>query len=216
MTPDHQLAKPHGVTEYLAAARDPALAGFVYVETDRYLPSYVPEEEGEDALREWAKEPLEEVGFLRGIVETGGKEAALMKGCVLFAPFHLPHAQFQAYLRLAEGAAGPELWKRVVGFRYLLQGKGDGQVAKLVGSEHWLQNVVSLEQGRWVFEVGVDCHRDGTAGLEAVEEMIREIRKRQGYVRFVLSTYIAPFPYFPCLLSLFFLALLTHANRSSL
>jgi L-rhamnono-1,4-lactonase len=195
-SPSHPLAKQHIVSDYLAITR-PQPAGFVYVETDRYLPSFAPDDASEEKLHAWAKEPLAEVKFLRDIVERHGGE---MKGCVVFAPFHLAPDLFRTYLVMLERVAGPALWDRIVGFRYLLQGKGEGGVEKLVSGEDWLSNVASLSKGRggrgWCFDVGADVNRDGEAGLEAVGEMVREVRRREGsgggHVRFILSSFPSP------------------------
>jgi L-rhamnono-1,4-lactonase len=234
--PAHILTKRHGISDYLRVAPD--VDGFVYVETDRYLPSALPDininsdKVDEEALRAWCKEPLEEIKFLRRVVEgeadeeidgVGTGQEERMKGVVLFAPFHLPPPYFNTYLRIARETASPTLWRKVVGFRYLLQGKGEGEVERLVSSEDWISNLLSLSKsaehggkaGGWVFEVGADVHRDGTAGLEAIVKMVREVRKQESHqapVRFVLSTL------FPLL---FFLAryhwcfLLSHQQTTS-
>ena len=215
--PTHFLAKRHGISDYKAVTQfspaGSALNGFVYVETDRYLPSKTPDvnsdsskEEVEKALREWAKVPLEELGFLRRVVEESPQEGdgfekgdgEAMKGAVVWAPFHLSSSLFQAYLAIAEEAAGSKLWERVVGFRYLLQGKEEGEVKKLVSSEEWVDNIAALGKGRggkgWAFDVGVDIHRDGPEPLGSVGEMILRVREREAKdgkgtqpVRFVLS-----------------------------
>jgi L-rhamnono-1,4-lactonase len=95
-----------------------------------------------------------------------------------------------------------------VGFRFLLQGKREGEVGALVGSTAWLENVVALGKGRggrgWVFDVGVDTHRDGVEGLELVAGMVDEVRRRergaQHKVRFVISMLPPPPPSFLFLL----------------
>ncbi|KAF1943514.1 hypothetical protein EJ02DRAFT_433090 [Clathrospora elynae] len=159
MTPSHQLAKRHGIEDYVKVTGPRPEGGFVYVETDRYLASLEPElkdgqgeeEEWRRKIAEWAKEPLEEVKFLRRIVEGKGEEGdgfadadvdgdedgdgGLMKACVVWAPFHLGPALFSTYLSIAEEVAGPRLWRRVVGLRYLLQGKAAGEVKALDGVE---------------------------------------------------------------------------------
>ncbi|CAO2657874.1 Nn.00g071340.m01.CDS01 [Neocucurbitaria sp. VM-36] len=238
MTPGHQLAKRHGIADYKAvvstSAKPNSLSSspppppplplesisFIYVETDRYLPSPTPEipesdnaDEKRRKLAQWAAQPLEEIKFLRRIVEANpdasgsdgfqASDASLMSGAVLYAPFHLPPALFQTYLQIAEQVAGPALWARVVGFRYLLQGKAEGEVKRLVESEGWLENIVSLREGRggkgWAFDVGVDTHRDGVEQLESIVGMIQEVRRReasssgqQGHVRFVLNHLCKP------------------------
>lgn len=217
--PTHLLSKRHGVSDYKATTSSSltgsSLAGFIYVETDRYLPSKAPdlypnasEEQVKKALEEWARAPLQELEFLRRVVEDTPQEGdgfepgegEMMKGAVVWAPFHLSPSLFNAYLEIAEGTAGPMLWEKVVGFRYLLQGKEEGEVTNLVGSEEFVENVVSLGKGRggrgWAFDVGVDINRDGTEPLRAVGGTIREVREREGYndsgalpVRFVLSKF---------------------------
>lgn len=221
--PTHFLAKPHGISDYKATTQTSpagsALGGFIYVETDRYLPSKKPDlrsdasqEETQKALKEWARAPLQELEFLRRVVEDTPKEGdgfepgegELMKGAVVWAPFNLSSSLFDAYLGIAEGVAGPRLWDKVVGFRYLLQGKEEGEVSSLVGDADWVENIVRLSQGRggkgWAFDVGVDIHRDGTEPLVAVGEMIRKVREREAKiesgnapVRFVLSKSIYSF-----------------------
>jgi L-rhamnono-1,4-lactonase len=212
MASGHQLAKQHGISEYKAVTESVPV-GFVYVETDRYLPSAHPDLTGEESddqkrreLQEWAKEPLEELKFLRRIVEDEQHEGdsfekgdgALMKGCVVWAPFHVSTSLFQAYMSLAEDTAGPRLWSRVVGFRYLLQGKTGEEVRDLTGNVDWLENIMSLGRGRdgkgWAFDVGVDTHRDGDEPLERVADMIEAVRLKETRngekgkgVRFVLS-----------------------------
>ncbi|KAF3036371.1 hypothetical protein E8E11_005018 [Didymella keratinophila] len=215
--PSHFLVKRHGISDYKAvtasSAAGSALAGFIYVETDRYLPSKAPNissnasgEEVERKLREWAKAPLQELEFLRRIVEDRPQEGdgfekgdgERMKGAVVWAPFNVSTLAFNVYLRVAEEVAGPRLWEKIVGFRYLLQGKAEGEVKSLVSNDNWVENIVTLAKGRggkgWAFDVGVDIHRDGTDPLGAVGEMILNVREREAQngngtqpVRFVLN-----------------------------
>lgn len=201
MTPGHHLSKRHSITDYNAICT-PNVAGFVYVETDRFLPSAKPGL-GDD-VKDWAKEPLSEIAFLRRIVEGAPQEgdgfvkedAGRMKGAVVYAPLHLDPEQLERYFEAARKVAGEELWERVVGVRYLLQGKEDGEVERLLGSEGWMRNVLRLREGRggkgWVCDVGIDTHRDGVSLVEVVGRFIKEVRKKEnddgkGRVRFVLS-----------------------------
>jgi len=218
MSPGHHLAKRHGISDYLTIT-SPQPSGFIYVETDRYLPSVEPpsinesdnDEDVKAKLRTWAKEPLEELCFLARIVE--GKpeegdgfvesEAKKMKGCVIYAPFHCTPRVFKAYLDVAREVAGPKLWQYVKGFRYLLQGKGDGVVAKMLqeSEESWIQNLCALKRleggcEAWCFDVGVDTHRDGEEPMKAVGKLIaglRQYEEKEGHenrVKFVLSKFI--------------------------
>ncbi|KAH7112474.1 hypothetical protein B0J11DRAFT_597822 [Dendryphion nanum] len=155
MTPGHFLSKRHGISDYLSVARatsapDAQPAGFIYVETDRYLPSTSPnpsifaddsESSKIEKLKEWAKEPLEELRFLRRIVEGNPddedgflpQDSNKMVGCVIWAPFHLSTSLFNLYLRIAGEIAGTQLWNKVVGFRYLVQGiRTEGEMRQVV------------------------------------------------------------------------------------
>jgi L-rhamnono-1,4-lactonase len=216
MTPGHILTKRHGISDYLSVAAD--VVGFIYVETDRYLPAFYPSTTNsgnvsDEDLRTWAKEPLSEITFLRRIVEGKGDEDEdgvkqgqehKLKGVVLFAPLHISPSSFKRYLSLARDTAGPQLWRKVVGFRYLLQGKGEGKVQQLVNSEEWMANMLELgkseayggKNGGWTFDIGADVNRDGVEGLEAVRGMVERVRRREeeggggGPVRFVISEYL--------------------------
>lgn len=225
-TPEHPLAKRHGISDYQHAisASSPSPTtpnAFVYVETDRYLPSPSPslassssvaseeesDEDIESQLAEWAAEPLNELRFLRRIVQgtpedaqTDGFEAgdgAQMKGIVAWAPLHLSPFLLNLYLQVAEAVAGPETWARVVGFRFLLQGiRDEGELRYQVGKEAWLRNMVALGRGRggrgWSFDIGVDTRSGGVWQVECIADMVervREIESEEGSSRtnFILS-----------------------------
>ncbi|KAF1954624.1 hypothetical protein CC80DRAFT_389134, partial [Byssothecium circinans] len=223
MSPGHKLAQRHGISDYQATTSSSPVQpkGFVYVETDRFLPALSPdlsalgekaeggEESGEKAdqvLRQWAKEPLNELKFLRRIVERRPEEgdgfttanAELVKGLVIWAPFPLPTWLFKRYLGIAGEVLGEEAWGRVVGFRYLLQGKGVEGVRSAAESEAFVDNLVvvaGLDGGRGkAFDVGVDCHRDGVEAVEVVGELRRRVGEKVGGegVRFVLNHLCKP------------------------
>lgn len=209
----HLLAKTHGLNEYLSATAPNPPEGVIYVETDRYLPSPTPpipepctDEDTKDALRKWAAQSLEEIKFLRRIIEGNTEDGdqstgngQIIKGCVIWAPFNLSPSLFKLYLSIAEETAGPALWEKIVGFRYLLQGKPKGEVESLVKSKEWIENIVFLREGRkgkgWTFDVGIDSQRDGVEMLEYVSDMITLVRQKEKErdsgsgkpVRFILS-----------------------------
>lgn len=210
MVPGHFLAHRHSITEYNAAVSFSSATStspsppndFIYVETDRYLPSSSPDltkEQDEELIKKqlehWARAPLDELAFLRRIAE--GKpagdgsdgfeahDAARMRGMVIWAPFHLPPRIFSLYLALARETLGEASWKKVVGFRYLLQGRGVQFVREMARSNDFAANVRSI--GTKAFEVGVDCHRDGVEVLEYVRELVERMGSEGP--RFVLGTY---------------------------
>ncbi|KAE8823070.1 hypothetical protein PTNB85_10249 [Pyrenophora teres f. teres] len=131
MTRGNILAKRHGISDYLAITSPPP-QGFIYVETDRRLPSTepnIPDSASSSEIRKelelWAKEPLDELRFLRRIAEGTPEEGdgftqehgSRMFGCVIYAPFHLTPTVFNEYLATAKHVAGERLWSKVVGFR---------------------------------------------------------------------------------------------------
>jgi L-rhamnono-1,4-lactonase len=220
MKPGHKLAQLHGIDDYKTTISSSPIqpTGFVYVETDRYLPSFVPsispaENEGGDEntevctekLKIWAKEPLNELKFLRRIVGEAPQEGdgfvagegEKLKGMVVWAPFHLSAKLFAAYLDIAKESLGERAWDRVVGFRYLLQGSGVDGVRSVVDSEGFMANLVMIGglgggDGRGkvkAFDVGIDCHGDGVEALEIVVGLIEKVRGMSGgkEVRFILS-----------------------------
>ncbi|KAL1612834.1 L-rhamnono-gamma-lactonase [Paraconiothyrium brasiliense] len=204
MTPDLFLAKLHGIQEYDAATASAPVQpfGFVYVETDRYLPSTFLSinsdsslEEQSERMRDWARAPLQELEFLRRLVEgkvqegdgASKEDGERLKGLVIWAPFNLPSELFEIYLGLARQKLGEDAWKHVVGFRYLLQGRRAEQVRSIIGDTDFISNVrVACEKGpkRLAFDVGVDAHRDGIETLEAVSKLIEGVEEG---VNFVLS-----------------------------
>ncbi|KAL5407251.1 hypothetical protein PMIN04_011773 [Paraphaeosphaeria minitans] len=214
MTPGLPLAKRHGVQDYAAAtaAAPVRLAGFVYVETDRHVPSAsvdlrpgssLGEGDVEAELRAWARAPLEEFAFLRRVVEgrvqegdgARGDDGAMLKGMVIWAPFHVQEEVFGTFLRLARDVLGEEAWARVVGFRYLLQGRTAEEVKSIIGNERFVRNVkfaCGKEERRLAFDVGIDAHRDGIEALEAVVALIEGVEEEEG-VNFVLSE-VPPLP----------------------
>ncbi|KAF2493611.1 hypothetical protein BU16DRAFT_551406 [Lophium mytilinum] len=223
----HPLATRHGISDYNAATSSSPTqpSAFIYVETDRALPTPSPPIESSAAafsirraLEKWAAEPLEELRFLRRIIE--GKpqgegdgfqagDGDKMAGIVAFAPLHLTPRMFDIYLLLAKEVAGPETWSRVVGFRYLLQGMRDQrEFSKFVWEESWLSNLVGLGKvgtgpgnRGWTFDVGVDMRSGGVWQLEKAAEMVERVRKIEaadvgnggrGSVRFVLNHLCKP------------------------
>lgn len=172
MTPAMPLAKEHILSHYYAASkqdqtteREYVVEGVVYVETDvRYS---CPSED----LKTWAKGPLDEIRFLRDIVEGnyGERESRTLLAIVAWAPMDQPTETLEEWLRLAEETAGPKTWKRVKGFRFLLQAITDEKKFRsLVSSEAFISNLKLLGKRGFAFDVGVDQHSGGIWQLELV------------------------------------------------
>ena len=168
MAPGHPLAKPHLPADYRKASSQvetpSAPYGAVYIETDvRY----------ETPTRDvaiWAKGPLAEIKFLRDIVEGryGEHHQDLLLGLVAWAPMDQPTDVLERYLHLAEEIAGPATWKRIKGFRFLLQFIPDKQkFDRLVYSDDFMSNLKTLGRRRFSFDVGVDQRSGGTWQLES-------------------------------------------------
>jgi L-rhamnono-1,4-lactonase len=183
MTSGHSLAKEHILSDYDKASTvdgsdsfKTEVRGVVYVETDRRVG------EPSGALSAWAKGPLDEVRFLKAIVEGqyGEQDSRKLLGIVLWAPMDQPLAVLEDWLSLAEKTAGPKTWKRVKGFRFLLQAIHDEQVFRnLVTSTDFIQNLKLLGARGFSFDVGVDAHSGGPWQLEI---MFRTMQLAHRYV----------------------------------
>lgn len=208
MKPGFILTKRHGIQEYDAATATAAAqpAGFVYVETDRYLqfptpraipPTAHPEDHALQ-LKIWAHAPLNECAFLRrivtGAVQSGdgarSEDGQRLKGLVIWAPFHLPRQLFDMYLALAREKLG-DAALRIVGYRFLLQGRKAEDVVQLLADGVFAANVRrACADGvrAAAFDIGVDAHRDGVGALEAAEKLVEDVGEG---VKFVLSEYFS-------------------------
>jgi L-rhamnono-1,4-lactonase len=172
MKPGMPLAKQHILPDYYQASRqdttehgDVTVDGVVYVETDRHY-----ETPSED-LADWASNPLDEVKFVRKIVDGGygERDSRMLLGIVLWAPMNQSPEVLKEWLHLAEEAAGPETWKRVKGFRFLLQAIHDQDKFKqLVLGDDFAANLKILGQRGFSFDIGVDQHSGGPWQLELV------------------------------------------------
>lgn len=174
MTSGMPLAKPHLLLDYCKASKlddahskEYAVDGVVYIETDvRYDPP-------SGDVSNWAKGPLDEVTFLRKMVEGkyGQKESDLLLGLVPWIPMDQPTSTVEQYLQLAEQAAGKETWRRVKGFRFLLQAIKDEQKFRaLVSSEAFIENLKLLGRRGFAFDIGVDENSAGVWQLEAMAQ----------------------------------------------
>ena len=165
------LAKPHLLSDYYKASRqsldtasDTVVEGVVYIETDvRYdTPS--------GNVAKWAKGPLDEIEFLRSVVEGkyDKRDSSTLLGLVPWAPMDQSPPVLEEYLRLAEEGAGPETWKRVKGFRYLLQFiQDETKFRDLVLGNDFIRNLKALGKRGFSFDIGVDQRSGGVWQLEA-------------------------------------------------
>nr|OQO16914.1 hypothetical protein B0A51_16055 [Rachicladosporium sp. CCFEE 5018] len=178
MTPGMPLAKPHLLSNYLLAtqdktvttARNPTVEGVVYVETDRALLPPTSD------LTSWAAEALKEITFLLSIVsgDYGPEANTKLLGIVLWAPMDQPTSTILEWLELAEQTAGSETWKRVKGFRFLLQGlREEAKFREVVLDGPFVKNLKILGRRGFSFDLGVDQHSSGAWQLEIVEQAMR-------------------------------------------
>lgn len=172
MTPGMPLAKPHLLNNYCKASEqfdssddDVVVKGVVYIETDRRYDT------PQGDLATWAKGPLDEIIFLRDIVEGryGERDSSMLCGLVPWAPLNQPTPVLEEYLVLAKDMAGPSAWPRVKGFRFLLQAIVDqAQFEEMVFGDSFVTNLRLLGQRGFSFDVGVDQHSGGTWQLEVM------------------------------------------------
>ncbi|KAK1059681.1 L-rhamnono-gamma-lactonase [Friedmanniomyces endolithicus] len=176
--PDMPLAKPHLLQDYYAVTDEACssdaelnVRGVIYVETDvRYV-------EPNGDVASWAKGPLDEIGFLRSLVEGryGARDAEMLLGAVPWAPLHQPPRVLEEYLNLAQERTGPDTWRRVKGFRFLLQFYLDPtEFKELVLSADFKANLKLLGKRGYSFDIGVDQHRAGVWQLEIMSEAMHK------------------------------------------
>lgn len=192
------LAKQHLLQDYRHAAKQevkddstPTVRGVVYIETDRRLEDKTGRE-----LHEWAHQPTEEIKFLRSIVENrdAQRDADMLLGIVLWAPMRSDKRTFSDWFSHAEQTACPETWRRVKGFRFLLQDITDRQTFEGISlGTSVIANLKSLLMSgrRYSFDVGVDAHSAGVWQLEYFATIIERVHARVSYefhkVMFILS-----------------------------
>lgn len=163
-TPDHPLGKQYSVSEFKATSSSQT-SGFVFLETDRK----------NDSSQSWT-DPLAEISWLKRIVTDTPKpgeghevgDGRLCLGIVPWAPVNLGGEKLEQFLEQAKEVAGEETWKRVKGFRYLLQDKPDGTGV----TDEFIEGLKVLGRKGLVFDVGVDQHRRGKGQLAECVEMV--------------------------------------------
>lgn len=190
------LSKQHVLSNYVSVSSSYPPSAVVYIETDRRL-----EDPSTSSLTTWAAQPIEELLFLRSIVEGeyGARDAEVLKGIIPWAPVHRGKALFEQWLALAQKTMGAKTWGRVKGFRFLLQAITDRtEFEKLVLSEDFIAILKSFNQpGRqFSFDVGVDQRSGGTWQLEVfaqvLERVYRDVPEEQRTV-FIMSPFSHPY-----------------------
>ena len=188
MTPSHPLASQRSITEYKTAiAPSPShVEGFIAIEAARLNASST----------DWTH-PLQELSFLSRIAaglpnpDEGHEpqDASLLLGIVPWAPLNLGVEQLEKYLAQAEEEAGPETWKKVKGFRYLLQDQPNGTGLE----EGFVEGLKLLGRRGFVFDVGVDQHRRGKVQLEELVDMMERahegVEREEEKIVFILSEF---------------------------
>lgn len=189
------------VSDYKGAVAKstPSLLGYVFIEADRK--NNHPEPNGEaDEEKSW-EAPLQEVRWMRRLVTQETKEDdgvidieedhKLCLGLVPWAPMARGPEVLERYLTRAQKEAGEETWKKVKGFRYLLQDKPHGTML----TDEFIGSLKLLGRRGYTFDVGVDHHRRGKKQLEEAVEMVEKAHEgvpEDEQVTFILSTF--PFP----------------------
>lgn len=187
--PNNPLGSQHSVEDYVssAARQEPSkyqLSGFIYLEVDR-----ISSVENENNGKEW-DHVLDEVSFLARIARGtpadgeghGESHKSLMLGFVPWAPVPGGPAVLEKYIslvkaRIASSATttkskdDDEAWKKLRGFRYLVQGKPAGTMlqADFVEGMKW------LGRQQLAFDLGVDARQGGLGQLREAVELIKRV-----------------------------------------
>lgn len=191
MNPGERLARQYSIDDYKLAAgvSDPTRIELVYVETDRRI-------KPGDRVQDWALEPLQEIAFLRRIVEGDAslgegftdRDSLLLKGIVAWAPLNKGVQGFEEYIQEAKRTAGQPTWDRVKGFRFLLQGIKDQTTFQDIVKSQEVRDILKSFGKTWSFDVGVDQRQGGVWQLEMVAELIESVSTdSKNEVFFVLS-----------------------------
>ena len=176
--PDSPLAKQHSVAEYKAAASPAgaALRGFIFIETDRVNGDAEKKGVGHEDEAGWERGPLRELAWMRRLVEGAPRDgeghdaadARLCVACIPWAPVPAGPDVLERYLARAQEATGDAAWRRVRGFRYLLQDKPSGTALQ----DSFIDALRLLGRKGYVFDLGVNQHERGRLQLEEAVEMI--------------------------------------------
>lgn len=176
-TPENPFHKQQrSIAEYkVAGSSSPSLLGYIFIETDRKNNHPDGEATPEDEKKSW-EAPLQEIRWMRRLAlgepeGEEGHEAAdkkLCLGLVPWAPMVRGPEVLERYLAQAEEAAGEETWKKVKGFRYLVQDKPHGTML----TDEFIGSLKLLGRKGYTFDVGVDHHRRGKKQLEELVEMV--------------------------------------------
>ena len=174
MPPGMPIAKAQGPSHYFSATSSSnnensnvEVQGFVFIETDvRYDPPT-------GDILTWAKQPFDEITYLRRIVEGdyGDLASHLMMGIVPWAPMDQSPSVLDRYLQLARERAGEATWQRVKGFRFLLQSIVDEEAFRaLVLGDDFISNLKLFGKRGFAFDVGVDQRSAGSWQLDVVAQ----------------------------------------------
>lgn len=164
---DHPLASEQSITQYEAiTAASRSLKGFILVETDRKS----------DLTEEGWKLPLTEVAWFARVAtgkpnpgeDFGPETAEKCLALIPWAPVPAGPEALEKYIEKAKAVAGEEAWKKVKGFRYLLQDKPQGTMV----ADEFVEGVKYLGKKGYLFELGVDSHRRGKKQLADTLELI--------------------------------------------
>ena len=170
MPPGMPIAKAQEPSHYFNAAKiasddvsNVEVQGFVFIETDvRY-------DRPNGDISTWAKQPLDEITFVRTIVEGkyGEDASRLLVGIVPWAPMDQSPSVLDRYLQLARERAGDATWKKIKGFRFLLQSIINAEAFRtLVLGDNFISNLKLLGEKGFSFDVGVDQRSVGVWQLD--------------------------------------------------
>lgn len=187
--PNNPLGSQHSVEDYISSATEQEsskyqLRGFVYLEVDR-----ISSVEEENDTKGW-EHVLDEISFLariaRGTPADGEghveSHKSLMLGFVPWAPVPGGPAVLERYVSLvknriaASSAADTEInddevWKKLRGFRYLVQDKPAGTMLQ----PSFVEGLEFLGRQGLVFDLGVDARQGGLGQLREAVELIRRV-----------------------------------------
>ncbi|KAL1899872.1 L-rhamnono-gamma-lactonase [Sporothrix stenoceras] len=149
--------------------------GYIFIECDRKNGT-----NGDD----WTG-PLEEVAYLRRVVEAEAEAAtsatstqARCLAIVPWAPVHSGPEALEKYLEKVEETAGPIVFPRIRGFRYLVQDKPNGTML----TDNFVESLKLLGRRGYSFDLGVDQHRRGRTQMAEAVALVEKVHGPDGGV----------------------------------
>jgi L-rhamnono-1,4-lactonase len=90
-------------------------------------------------------------------------------------------AVFDEYIQTARSEAGEKLWKKIKGFRFLLQAIDDYDKFRRLVNDPELIGILKNFGSNWTFDIGIDQRKGGVWQMEMAADLIEAVHDGVGY-----------------------------------